>query len=253
MADLDSATGAALCRALERVLALELSQRVACRDISATSARWDIEACDTQGNLLRRVSHTQTVPRRMAMAGAELRDVRHSLEAELRDLGVTGIGLSLHGRTLPTTRRDRQSLGRKLAQRVRDHVAAGTPIIEDPMVALMRGRHPYEDPLAAAFASVSVFATGADRPARVLVSGDDRLGHRVPDLHEEVFPAIAEKKIRHGALTEDLTLVVEPVLSEVNRAAISEARHHLEDAHRGFKSVYVGRLAGGRFPIKRLY
>lgn len=59
--------------------------------------------------------------------------------------------------------------------------------------------------------------------------------------------------MRHRELTADLTLVVEPVLSHVSRAAISEAKQHLEPAHQGFKSVYVGRLGGGRFPLKRLY
>ena len=110
-----------------------------------------------------------------------------------------------------------------------------------------------EDPLAAAFAYVSVFATNTQRPARVQVSGDDRLSHRVPELHEEVMPAIATKKIRHRELTGELTLVVEPVLSETSRAAITDAKQHLKDEHRGFKSVYVGRLAGGRFPLRRLY
>jgi hypothetical protein len=253
VAELDSVTAAALCRSLERVLALEVRQRVVCHDISATSERWDIEARDVQGALIRRVSHTQTVSEPIAMAGAELRDVRQSVEAELRDLGVTGIGLSLHGRTLPTTRRRRQTLGRELARRVQQHIAEGTPIIADPMAALRRGRHPFEDPLAIALTNVSIFATSVGRPARVLVSGDDRFGYRVPELHEEVFPAIATKRMRHGALTADLTLVVEPVLSDVSRAAIGEARARLGDSHRGFRSVYVGRSKAGRFPLRQLY
>ena len=98
MADLDPTTATALCRALERVLVLELRQRVVCNDISARSWRWDIEARDVRRSLIRRVSYTQVVPERMAMAGAELRDVRDSLEGGLRDLGVSGIGLSLTAR-----------------------------------------------------------------------------------------------------------------------------------------------------------
>lgn len=253
MADLDPTTAAALCRALERVLPLELRRPVVCVDISSRSERWDIEARDRSGALLRRVSHTQVVPERMAMAGAELRDVRHALDGELRQLGVSGFGVSLHGRRLPTTRRERQTLGEELAQRVRDHIVHGTPIIEDPMVALRAGRHPYADPVAAALSDVTVHADSTRRAARVLVSGDDRLGCRIPELHEEVLPAVATKRQRHGHLTPELTLVVETVLSEISRAAIVEARQGVQDHHRSFKSVYVGRLKGSRFTLKRLY
>lgn len=253
MADLDATTGAALCRALERVLRLELRQPVVCVDISSKSERWDIETRDRSGALLRRVSHTQVVPERMAMAGAELRDVRHALENELHQFGVSGIGISLHGRRLPTTRRERQAIGRELAQRVRDHVLHGTPIIEDPMVALRAGRHPYADPVAAAVADVTVHVDNAHRAARVLISGDDRFGYRVPELHEEVLPAVATKRQRHGDLSSELTLVVESVLSDISRAAVVAARRSVQGQHRGFKSVYVGRVKGGRFPLKRLY
>lgn len=253
MADLDSVTGAALCRSLEHALQAELSTRVFCHDVSAQCRRWDVVALDSAGILLRRISHTTTVPERMAMAGAELRDVRTALERELREMGVSGIEIALHARQLPTTRRRRHTLGRALAARVRDSVLTGAPAIEDPLAVLLSGGKPHDDPIADAFTRVEVWPTRADRPACVRLSGDHRLGFRVPELHEEVLPAVAEKRARHGALTPKLTLVVEPVLADITAQSVRELRQKLQSSHGGFCSAYVGRLDGEVFPLTRIY
>jgi hypothetical protein len=253
MADLDAKTARALCESLEVALGRELGTKITCRDVSKQSKRWDIEALDASGAVVRLVSYTQTVPRRMAMAGAELRDVRDELEAALAGLGVRGIGISHHARALPTSRPRREALARLLAERVQRHRMSGEPIIEDPMKALLAGRHPWADPVAAAFGDVEVFATRPDSPAKVMVSSDDRLGHVVPELDEEVLPAIAEKKRRHRELTARLTLVVEPVLSSVSEATAAVVTAKLGEGHSGFMSVYVGRCVDAKFPLRRIY
>lgn len=253
MADLDSVTGAALSRSLEGALAVEFGAPVICRDVSAQSLRWDVVALDASGRLVRRISHTSTVPERMAKAGAELRDVRTALERELREMGISGIEIAIHARQLPKTRRMRHTLGQALAARVRDGVLTNSPAIQDPLAVLLSGGKPHDDPIADAFSRVEVWPTRADRPASVRLSGDNRLGFRVPELHEEVLRAVAEKSARHGALTPELTLVVEPVLANITAASVRELRQKLQPSHRGFCSAYVGRLEGKVFPLTRIY
>ncbi len=253
MADLDNVTGAALCQSLEEALAAEIGALVVCRDVSAQSLRWDVVAYDSAGMLVRRISHTSTVPERMAMAGAELRDLRTALQRELRGMEIAGIEIALHSRQLPTRRNRRYALGRALAARVRDSILTGAPVIEDPLVVLRSGGQLHDDPIADAFSRVEIWPTRADRPACVRLSGDHRLGFRVPELHEEVLPAVAEKRARHGALTPDLTLIVEPVLADITAQAVRELRQKLQPSHGGFCSVYVGRLDGEVFPLARIY
>lgn len=127
MADLDAPTALALSRALSAVLGRELGEIVVCRDISAKSERWDLEACDEQGAVVRRISHTQTVPYEIAKAQAELRDVRESTEAALSALGVTGVELFIQSRELPRTQKQRRTLGPLIASRVLNHLAQGSP------------------------------------------------------------------------------------------------------------------------------
>jgi hypothetical protein len=250
MADLDARTARALCRAMARVLTVELRERVTCRDISRRNERWDLEAVDAEDRVARRVSHTRAVPEDRAMAGAELRDVIAVLESELV---ARRLGLRLHGRQFPTSRQKRKQLARHLAERVVAHVATGAPIIKDPIQEVLAGRHPYSDPIAAAFVDVEVSRRRAGRTTKVMAAGDDRWMSRVPELHEEILPYIARKAIRHQELTSSLTLVVEPVLSAASRASIVETVSHLGPEHRGFLSVYVGRASGDRFPLRRLY
>jgi len=207
------------------------------------------------GELLRKISHTRTVPERIAKALADVdKEFWRTLESSLARLGVTGCWVSPEVRNFPATKTERRRLAALLAQRILDHQERGTPLLETPAESIRSGRNPFEDPIGRHFHSVGIRLTAKSTPAKVLTVTHDDLVCLVPELHDEVLPVITRKRMSHGDLASDLTLVVEVFEGHLGMESIRVARSRLSEDQHGFGSVYLARGdAGSGFEIARLY
>jgi hypothetical protein len=247
LADLDEKTGDALSRALEQVLAIELEQPVRCKDVSRHGYRWDVEAyADGNGDLVRRVSHTRAVSEVEEMALAEIvTDITPSIEQRLAELGIRGCLVSYHAHVLPTSRQRRRKLGRLVADYVATTITRERSTSYDLMSLIAERRHAERNPIFFAFHDVSVDRVGADMPAMVLGSTDDRLWSWERSLASIIVPVIDRSVRKHRELVPDLTLVIELRHEPMTVGAVRELAAALGEEQRAFKSLYLGKL---RFP-----
>lgn len=255
MAELDAHTAKVLCSALEPFLGQELGHPVTCFDVSSARHRWDLEARDALGNVLRRVSHVRALSEASVQAEAEVcQDVWPSIDAELKARGVTDCGVAFGVRSLPTSQSKRRALARELAARIHAHLARGAAILEDITKCLMAGRDPFDDPVTAAFYDVEVIPMPGTGPARVRLASSDRLSFCVPPLADVVLPVVARKQERHGALASTLTLVVQLFDRGWTDEDLAGIRRGLKPRHRGFKSAYIARCpVSGAAQVDHLY
>lgn len=202
------------------------------------------------------MSCVRAVSQRFMQAMAQTGDeVWTELERELRKLGLFDCSVSFGIRELPPKKSPaRAELIQGLAARIRVHLRNGAVIIEDPTVCLMQGRHPWADPIAAAFYDVSARKTPGTGPAKVVAASADALTTSEPTLVALVLPVIAEKQKKHKDLVSDLTLVVQVFDRSWTSADLAEVRNGLATEHRGFKSAYIARsLTGAPADVDRLY